>query len=231
MIKIKSILSELETDPNKVFGNIAFGSKPELAKVQGKSEIEPDTEEEKEILNLLTSWVETPEADTSEKLYKKRDILKKASSVFPRILKPKTPNGTDLYRGVMSTQPYLLNQLKGSVQSDYENVRGKNYFTYKKPINYRPRKKIQSWTDSFFIASAFATERNWLSGVVLTTKQNDEFLFNQNTMRILFTGDEGEVIHFGESYTNDVYISIHLNLYKHIVFNEKLPGLNYPKID
>jgi hypothetical protein len=235
MIKLKSILlnEDIPIDVRSVFGNIVFGDDTttgyadKIVDLQGKRGYEPNTPEEAEILELLEYWVNEPDADIAEKIYQKRDILKKAAKVFPSIFKPKFPNGTRLYRGLPYIPKNILDALKKTTFSDYEDhdvFGGYYYKQYKVPIQYSPMRKIQSWTTDVLVPNLFTwsneksdpSKRSY-SGAILTTWQNDEFLFNPDFLEILLGDDEREVIHIGQEYEEDVHIIIHVKLFHELI--------------
>jgi hypothetical protein len=231
MIKLKDILSEIGTDPKTVFGNIVFGDplnygSTEFAAIQNMEPTEYNTKEENEILNLLRTWVQEDEDEEPpyDKLYSYFDLFKSATSKFPRIFKPKTPPGTVLYRGLRLSSDSIFEQLRDTKREDYEAIQSNDmYHKYKNPIKYVPSEPIQSWSSELSVAFEFAQKWDFTRGVVLITQQNNQFLFNQDALRILSeTFDEQEVIHFGKEYSDEIYVAIHRKLYKHIIFGEPL---------
>jgi hypothetical protein len=129
-----------------------------------------------------------------------------------------------LCRGVSHANKTLIEYLKSSSHKDFEMFNHDNsYQKYKLPINYTPRELVQSWTSNPKTAIEFSSKIHHEFGAVLITKQNDEFLFNQDMLKILSLNlySEQEVIHFGKEYSNDVYIAIHNKLYRKIMFGDK----------
>jgi hypothetical protein len=231
MIKLKDILSEIGTDPKTVFGNIVFGdpdnypSSP-FRELQGFGyESEPNTEDEEEIFNMLQAWVDGSNMiELYNKIYANYNLFKRAASIYPKIFKPQTPNGTDLYRGVSNASKSLIEQLQNSSHKDFDVFEHDDtLYKYKTPINYTPRSNVQSWSTNLFTAIQFSQLNDFVGGVVLTTKQNDEYLFNQEVLRLLSLNkfNEEEVIHFGKTFSNDVYVIIHRKVYRQIMFGDK----------
>ena len=105
MIKLKHILQEDEVEDN--FGKVAFGSDMGIVRMQGGNKGEKNTPYETELLGILERWTEGGWEGTSDLLWKKYSLLKKASKVFPRVLKPNTPNGTEVFRGLQDINPKL----------------------------------------------------------------------------------------------------------------------------
>lgn len=204
MIRLKHILKEDEVEDN--FGKVAFGSDMDIVRMQGGDKGEKNTPYETELLGILERWTEGGWEGTSDLLWKKYSLLKKASKVFPRVLKPNTPNGTEVFRGLQDINPKLEKKLSKTNPSDWVEDRG--LWKYSNPITYTPRSNVQSWSSNPLSALEFAN-----SGVLLSTKQNDEFLFNQEFMRMVFSrvgggSNEAEILHFGKKYSSEIYIEI-----------------------
>jgi hypothetical protein len=213
MIKLKDILSEVETDPNKVFGDIAFGDDPRFQRIQGKRNYEENTKYEDIIFDIISDWAHMADGITSKKLYRREDLFRAASKKFPTVFKPDTPNGTEVYRGLATTKTKLISFLKKTPLKDWKSIEinNKSYKRYKKPIEYNPSREVQSWTTSQSIAHRFAESS------VLISKQNEEYLFSQKTMNIIFNGrNEKEILHFGKQFSNDVFIAIPIDRFKKI---------------
>ena len=214
MIKLKHILKETDAEVQSIFGDIAFGDDSaseirgyKFLNLQGKKgQSEKNTKLEAEIMSVLVGWTSRTTTLRADYLASKEELFRKAAKVFPVIFKPETPNRTEVYRGLKHTQNKTIqDSLKGTTPKDYKKVKhgGNIYYSYKKPINYEPHMSVQSWSSNVKSAAYFA------NAALLTTKQDDDFLFNQTAMSIFYgRGMEDEILHFGKSYTNPVYISI-----------------------
>lgn len=214
MIKLKDILNETDAEVKSTFGNTAFGDTSssnirgqKFLNLQGKKgQPEINTKLEAEIMSVLVGWTSRTNTLRADYLMSKEQLFRKAAKVFPMIFKPETPNGTDLYRGLKYTQNKTIeNSLKGTKPKDYKKVKhGMNtYYSYVKPINYEPHMSVQSWTSNVESAAHFG------DSAILTTKQDDDFLFNQIAMSIFYgRGMENEILHFGKSYKNPVFIMV-----------------------
>jgi hypothetical protein len=212
MIKLRDILlnEDMPSDVKDAFGKIPFGGTPAIAKLTtgNTDETEEDTPFEDELIKILRSWVGTSSASRASKLYSKYPLLKKAMTYFPNVLKPRTPNGTTVYRGLGNTQ-LLDSKTLGSMSStnfSQLHVYGMTLYRYNTPIDYKPRSDVQSWASNLGNALVFA--HGDYGNMVLETKQNDEFLFSQKLMKILMGDDEDELLHFGKTYSNDVFLLI-----------------------
>jgi hypothetical protein len=196
-MKLLDILKEAAEED---FGKVVFGSKkdePEFARMQGaKPGSEPNTDKEQKLLSLLRRWVQGPQFAVKD-LYKLSSIIKALAPKYPRILKPKTPNGTTLFRGLKNVSPEILEVVKASKPEDW--VLKKGMMLLKNPINYTPRTEVQSWTNEFLSAMEFATEG------ILITKQTDDFYFNQEVFDELYGRPEEEVLHLGTKYDSPIY--------------------------
>jgi hypothetical protein len=216
MMKLKNILlnEDMPDDVKDAFGDVVFGEDPEILKLQSKRKQEEDTFFEWELLKLLKRWTAGGTHTVVDKLYSHFDLLKKASEYFPKILKPNTPIGTELYRG-LGRYSKFHEQLKNAQSSDFEDSPIFTGFRlYKKPITYSPNNSIQSWSSSPVSAREFGVN------VILNTKQDDSFLFNQELMNYLFRdAQEDEVLHFGKEYKNEVYVIISDSKYAQWILN------------
>jgi hypothetical protein len=231
MIKLKDILLESPTSVEKTFGKIVFGDpdgewSDDFASLQNVEPIERNTEEEDEILRILSIWVQDPDDEdpVDNKLYSKFELFKKATNSFPNVFKPRTPNGTELYRGLSRSGKNIITRLENTKSDDYEQFgQNKMYFKFKRPIKYVPHNLVQSWTSNPNVAIEFSQVDSYELGAILITNQNDEFLFNQDALKIFSEEyEEDEVIHFGKEYSDEVYVAIHLKMYRHIIFGEPL---------
>lgn len=213
MIKLKHILQEDEVEDN--FGRVAFGSDMGIVRMQGGNKGEKNTKYETELLQTLELWIRQSDGETANKLYKKFSLLKTAAKVFPQLLLPETPNGTTLYRGLDNPNEKLLSIIAKTKKEDWETgetIGGIAMFRYSKPIKYTPHRPVQSWSSNPKTAAQFGIFSP--TGIMLDTKQNDEFLFNQRLMQYIFNdvnvgdGDEQETLHFGKTFKEEVYINI-----------------------
>jgi hypothetical protein len=186
----------LINEANKEFGNVLFGDKkdpPEFAKLQKqKPGSEDNLPAERKLLQILRRWVATPENAVKD-LYKISGKLKSMADDYPKILKPETPNGTILYRGLKNVNPEIEAQIKKSKPEDW--VKAGRLYVLKTPIKYVPRSDVQSWSTSISTAQHFFGD----SGMIIT-KQTDEFMLNQKAMEVLYGLSEEEVLHFGKEY-------------------------------
>ena len=201
MKKVSDKIKEKSRD--RVFGNVMFGDKandPRLAKLQGaKPGSEPNTEEEDILYAALKTWTVSPDMAIDD-LFKFKNSLKSAMNKFPELLKPLTPNGTILYRGLRNISPYIKDQINNSNPNNW--VKLGYHYLLKTPIDYIPRSPIQSWTPEFGSGDMFAEK------ALLITRQNSEFIFNQKLFKILYGLNEKEVLHFDNKYSGRVYIAV-----------------------
>jgi hypothetical protein len=200
-MKLLDILKEID---NADLGKVVFGGpkdEPEFAKMQGaKPGSEPNTPEEQKLLKALKAWVVSPKLGVKD-LENLSKLIKVAAEKYPKILKPKTPNGTPLFRGLKNASPEIIDLVKQSKPEDW--VYNKGMYLLKNPINYTPRSQVQSWT----------TDRQTASGVfgpegLLITRQSDEFYFNQDIFHKLYGQREDEVLHFGVKYDTPIYLGV-----------------------
>jgi len=186
------------------YGNVLFAdpkNNPKFAKLQGaKPGSEPDTEGEKMLYKALQKWVTNPK-DAVTDLYGFKKDLKKVINDFPEVVKPSTPDGTLLFRGLNNLSPDLEAQINKADPTDW--IKSGNWYLLKTPIKYTPRRVIQSWTPNYKVA-----EEGFSGHAMLITRQNSEFIFNQNVFKVLYDENEREILHFDNQYSGNVYVAI-----------------------
>lgn len=223
-MKLLDILLEKEKSNNatisKPMGNVVFADSdndPALAKLQGfKPKSEPNTPFESELYSALEDWTADP-SFSMKFLNKAKEKLFYLVKKYPLILKPNVPTGTVMYRGVGDISKTTISQLRESKLSDWTQLK-EDYWLYKKPLDYRPRSPIQSWTYNFGTGQDFAGE-----GMLVTNMNYNEFLINSKVLRIMFGSDEKEILHFGKEYANKVYIALDEG-----IFEDKIRGYITP---
>ena len=231
IVKLKNILVEDEVDD--VFGDIAFGEDSRIVRYQNKSEIEADSELEYKLHRALKNWVSLDNngrIKASDVLYQYEDLFRKAQTKFPSIFRPKTKNGTSLYRGLSQFSYDNTEKIREKPIEEFNRVSlaGGWYWLYPKPIEYIPENDLQSWTSSPEVAKKFSMAkigRYKEYGGVLFTKQNDEFLFNQDFFGRIWTPPEDEILHFGKQYKEPVHICLH-DFYFHLLHGKKPGGFD-----
>jgi len=189
---------------DKTFGNVVFGDpkdRPYLAKIQNaKPGSEKDTEKEKNLYNALEKWVDS-RAKGIGGLKKNIELIKLGAQKYPKVFSPDKPNGTIVYRGISNLSTDIIDNLKKTSLQNWSKS-NRNYWMYKNPIEYNPRSEIQSWT--------YSTKIGWKFGgnAILLTKQNSEFYFNSQVIAAFFGTFEDEILHYGTSFSEEVYIGV-----------------------
>lgn len=194
----------------------------DLIAFQG-GETEKNTEEEQDLLLTLMKWLHLPRHNHAKELGNMMEkLVVPLANKYPKIFKPTTPNGTSQYRGTAYKRSEYFNVLtdiakklgsEAAIDSLPLVKHGDVSFIEVGNINYHPRSDIQSWSSSagvavrFSVSSQSRKEKGDYS-IVLHTKQDDSFYFNQKALEILFGGHEDEVIHFGRTYKNDVTLLV-----------------------
>lgn len=215
MVKLKTILKE--DDFEDKFEKVPFGYWREIrALIKGNPPEEANTDFERELLSLIRQWtvgIELP--IIGKQLLAQLDIIKEGARRYPELFKPETPNGTYLYRGLRFLSPSLEEELAKKQQSEFTEITigGDKYWKCNSTISYRPRIAIQSWSSDESVPKKFSRK----SGVLLMTKQDDDFYFNQKFVNVVFQKtmnadekeeNESETLHFGNEYKSDVFILI-----------------------
>jgi len=193
-------------ESEKIFGNFAFADEfnpinKTARLLQGTKEFEPDTKLEDKIFEMLTTWTQNP--SNAQNIYIKRDILQQAKKDYPKVF---APNFKGLvYRG-LSASFEELDFPKNLILRDFEKIsvsRDNNYFLYKKPIQYKPKKNVESWTTDIKTAISFG------GNVVLISKVDDSFYMNPDVMNEIYYGaDEDETIKIGKEFTKNVFVMV-----------------------
>lgn len=172
---IESKKNPTNKSKSRPFGNELFGD--------FRNKKEPDTEEEKEIFNMLKNFIKNNEitdefVDGLEKLKKFRD---KYEGVV-------TPESTNLFRGMNLKNNIDFGYFTqiSPIMDDYEVKFGKNKTKfYRVMVNYMPQKLVESWTAEYGIAENHANNDN---GIILDASFSvDELLFNVDFMNRLST--------------------------------------------
>lgn len=201
MIKLLDILKE------GMYGNYLFGDKDTGAKVGIYSdEIEPDTPTEKDLFNLLKQY-----ADSEFETYSKVSlddfipVLKKLKKQYPDIVNPNISSETYIYRGTSFTEEQM-NKLK---------YKEEDIKTYEQGIiipnqTYSSKRKVQSWSTSYFTASGFAfmsADKRGGQPIILRTKAvNADLYFKPEVMDKISTQAENETFNIVKSLPVDVMV-------------------------
>lgn len=215
MIKLKDILTEL--DAQKVFQKSVFTDPSDFRSDRSKklaalqnAELEPNTKTESGIFDTLLGWIDTGLSGTDKsivnKLYNKFELFKSASKMYPKIFAPRKPNGTPVFRGISSPSTLLENEVYWEIPpKKWSPYKVNGWFISSIPVYYQPRLKVQSWTYDFQVSTDFVDE--WGNKIILTTKQDDNFLFSDEAIAIISgkSYQESEVLHFGQSFRNEIY--------------------------
>jgi len=223
VVKLKSILSEVLSED---FGDVAFGEKTAymsysqingILQLQKATKQEPNTEEEKELFSALWSWVYNGHFMSANTIYSFESLIRKYMNKFPSVLKPKTKNGTFLYRGIKDPSPNIIEMFEnfGSYDLEEVSIENKLFFKVKRKINLTHHRAIQSWSSDFSVVYKDFLSKQF--PFFLRTKQNKEFLFNQKFLHTVYENkNEFEVLHFGVEYSNEVEVFIGVNFIKSI---------------
>ena len=231
--KKKYVVKKDADTGSKTFGKIVFGDEEPSYKKKVRynelqdiphDETEKDTIEEAKIKKYLQNWVNN--YSYHEELANEKELFKKLSKEYPKVFKPATEKGTLLYRGLRRLNQEMLKELAETTTLDdyvffnFEGVDYRRFVLLKKPINYRPRKEIQSWTDNIDSARSFAYQG------FLVTKQDDDYFINKELLEIMYEANENEVIHFGTNYDSNIYFAMELDEFKKL-----MPKLKGKEID
>ena len=217
MVKLKDILNEDFGDV--AFGDIAFRNKDipkyskditnyqlmNILKMQGVDSIEPNTEEESDLLIHIIKWLSVSNMSVATSIFSHRDMIEKYVDKFPTILKPTTPIGTEIYRGLEEVPTYISDYLEQLDLNDLELFDSgyDRFYRVDGNFKFKPHLPLQSWTTSFGVALQFVNDDY---KVILCTKQDKNFFFNQEFLDIISRKHEEEIIHFGMEYEYPISI-------------------------
>ena len=227
----KDIRENSPEDIKQAFGDFFLGADKDISMLQGKglfSKTEKNTELEEKLINILGRWVLESTPKLAKDLYDHFDLLKRASEIYPSVLKPSKPNGSPVYRGIRILSKNFQEQLLRASDDDWDWDEKAEGWRYKKTINYAPTKLVQSWTYSRDTARLFS------AAAFLETKQSDDFLFNEKLMYAVGLMqnrgvDEQEILHFGKNFKNDVYFMLGDYHYKAFRRKRLLSGITEVK--
>lgn len=225
-MKLIDILNEAD----KTFGNAAFADLKQhpnsdghrsthlnYLRLQGKSakDAEPNTDKENEIYSALRKWAEDAN-NTSARLFTKNlSAIQRGKDLFPTVFAPSMEDGTPVYRGLNGVSDKMLKNLaKTTERGDWKRVKpitaqaqgdtGLEWYMCTKPITYTPHREWQSWSYSRKASEYFAN-----SGMLIT-KQDSNFYFSTKAVQIVldYDKDEKEVLHYGKTFSNPVYLAL-----------------------
>lgn len=222
MIKLKDILNESPVggrNATDVFQKVPFGANPLFTK-NFKFPFEPDTPDEEDLMTAFGEWYEDPSSTTAKAIKKYYPAIKGAKAKWPQLFSPGLPEKTPVYRGFVSN-PKLIKLLKKTKSKDWSKTADViktayndafGLYVYLKPIQYSPRREIQSWTTSVKIAKHFSGNEVGGStvnrgGIILVTGLSDKFIMNPKFSDFLSPYGESEILHVDKTYTHPVYIA------------------------
>jgi len=210
LVENKLTINSRVINEEGIFGDTAFADKndpPQYAKAQGKEPgSEPDTKEEKRLLDALESWLEASWQGDGEVIKGYKKLMPQLKQEYPQIFAPLKPNVTVVYRGLSTVNEYLETLIENSSPSDWKQVE-EGWWIYKKPVKPRSTSDLQSYTYDLERAKLFG-ENN----AILITKQDNSFFMNSE----VYNPVEQEVLHFGRVYEYPVYLMIADYLYEDV---------------
>lgn len=181
MIKLKHILKELEV------GKVLFGD-PDSLNVPDKWKdlkipYEPNTDDEKKIIQLLKRWILEPHKAKDPELGQKLKELLPLKSKFPRVLDPskgrKIYEGTTLYRGTLLPLKDIMSmngawRFNNSVSFVGGAISNESKYTWR-PVG-SSEKGYTSFTPADSVAENFAATIAGENGVMQSNRDYDRFV-------------------------------------------------------
>ena len=236
--EVDDVFGEIPLASDTELKDVFVDSVNDAIKIYLNTPGEPHTATEYKILKAISEWLEgfRDGMNRSAKvLVKYQTLLQAAKRKFPEVFKPIAPNGTVLYRGVAanigseSTNNWL-EKVTSTKKSGWKPIQlfGTTYYKTKNSVSYTPTTALQSWTakeDTVKNFASFDFDIAELKGkegeIFLQSKLNDEYIFNEKFLNAalkaaaiyLTKQEESEVIHFGNGYSDPVYIIINQAFY------------------
>jgi len=181
MIKLADILTELE------IGKVLFGDPDWLSRPDKWKDLnipyEPNTDDEKHLIQLLKKWIVEPHKAKDPELGQKLKELLPLKSKFPRVLDPskgrKIYEGTTLYRGTLLPLKDIMNM--GGVWENNKTAALTNYgLSNKSPYMWSAvgsgEKGFTSFTPADGVAENFAATIAGEYGVMQRPRDYDQFV-------------------------------------------------------
>ena len=195
-----------ETLSEGVYGDHLFGDKESGVSIGWyKDEIEKDTPAESALFKLLKRY-----ADSERETYSNINldhlipILKKLKKQYPEIAEPSISPDTYIYRGTSMPEEKLMG-LEADAETEPYN-QGVILLDQK----YSSRRKVQSWSASYFSAAGFAVTTAKEKGgvpVIMRAKAGDaELFFNPKFMEKLSTQIEDETFNITNPIPVDIMV-------------------------
>jgi len=195
---------EIPSDLKNLYGKILFGGNDPLLRYDIKK-IEPNTNHEKFLLDILRTWIKTGAENTPE-IYKIVKELQKIKKYAPKIL---DPIENKLFRGIFYNFKKLGFDLKKSdfsISNDHSYTDWGRVFISNKKYIYKPHYNIQSWTPYIHSAITFLDNKeydltisNGYNIILFATLPKNELLFNPKFMNKVGRNEENEIIHIGKT--------------------------------
>jgi hypothetical protein len=201
-------------------------------KIQG-NKFEENTKKENQLIEKLIDWTNSSDAYNSNYFFNNKKIFEEGLKKHPEIFNPSLSDGDKfIYRGLQKLNNSLKKQLSLDL-NDYVKldlkqlslfgVAGDSYYFMKKPINYEPERKAQSWTKDIKVASRFGLEG------ILVTHIDKNFFMNPDFMNVVRGAEkENEVIHIGKDFIKNNYLMISQTVYEDLSIKAK--GKSYKDI-
>jgi len=200
MIKLIDILKEGK------FGDFLFGDKESGVSIGWyKDEIEKDTPAELALFKLLKKYADSErETYSNINLDNLIPIFKKLKKQYPEIVESKISPDTYIYRGTAMPEEKLM-----GLEADAE-TEAYNQGIILLDQKYSSRRKVQSWSTSYFPAAGFAVTTAKEKGgvpVIMRAKAGDaELFFTPAFMEKLSTQLEDETFNITNPIPVDIMV-------------------------
>ena len=189
------------------YGDYLFGDKKSGAAIKWyDQEVEKDTPAEKVLFDFMQKYADS-EINTYSNidLDPYADLFKLLKQQYPEIVDPNIPPDTYLYRGTSFSRKQI-NSL--DIKEDEIETYSQGYIIPNQ--EYKSRRKVQSWSTSYFVASGFAFSNKEQRGghpVIMRAKAKDmELFFKPEFMNKLSTQIEDETFNIISPIPVDIMV-------------------------
>lgn len=216
--EIESYYTNFNLKEEHEFGDYLFGGEDTGVAIKWyPEEMEPDTKAEKELFLNIKKYVDSDAAGYSTmNLDSLIPLFKELKKEYPTIMDPKVPENKYIYRGTNISKE----ELARIDDKDKKHLYEQGHIV--KNIEYSSRRKVQSWSLSYYTAAGFAAagaEQKGGATVVMRAKaSNAELFLNPKFLDNINSQFEDEVFNITNPIMVDMLV---IDEYDENFFNSK----------
>lgn len=216
--EIESYYTNFNLKEEHEFGDYLFGGEDTGVAIKWyPEEMEPDTKAEKELFDNIKKYVDSDAAWYSTmNLDSLIPLFKELKKEYPTIMDPKIPEGKYIYRGTSLSKEELAridDKDKSHLYEQGHIIRN---------VEYSSRRKVQSWTLSYYTAAGFAAvgaeQKRGVAIVMRTKASNAELFLNPKFLDNINNQFEDEVFNITNPINVDMLV---IDEYDENFFNSK----------